>query len=126
MKYLIGFGIVSLLTFAFIFIKHPSFLHVPYAYFCLSILLLVIPSVVFFIKYPQFIYKFCIVGAYFFMIMLLFEIVALEIGQWNFPGTHVIGHVNFFGYVFPFEELFAFGILFAIARWTRRPPHPRP
>ena len=41
---------------------------------------------------------------------LSFELTALKLDQWRFPGEN-IGHVQLFGLLFPFEE-FIFWIVF--------------
>ena len=53
--------------------------------------------------------KFFLAGMFFFVINLAYEIVALKVGLWQFPGEY-IGTVNLAGVIIPIEE-FIFYIL---------------
>jgi len=44
-----------------------------------------------------------------------YELTALHLGLWSFPGEHFIGWVDILGYRFPFEEFFFFIVLASIA-----------
>lgn len=79
---------------------------VQYAYLWLGIILIIIPCISFLSVFPKLIAKYCTTGAYFFLLYFIFEITALELKQWSFPGNNFIGWVQIFGYRFPFEELF--------------------
>lgn len=49
--------------------------------------------------------KFIKTGVFFFMLYLIYELTAVNLGQWYFPGEYV-GWVELAGARFPFEELF--------------------
>lgn len=85
------------------FIK-PTLLSLDYAYLFLGFLTL-IPFVFLTFRRPVLLSKFLKVAPFFFFLYFLFELTALKLGQWNYPGRY-IGQVNFFGVVFPFEEFF--------------------
>lgn len=74
-----------------------------YAYF-FSVSPVIIP-IVYVLKYrPGMIMKFIKTGAFFFMLCLIYELTAVSLGQWYFPGQY-IGWVELMGIRFPFEEL---------------------
>ena len=56
-------------------------------------------------KKSELLFKFLKVSAFFFFLFFAFELTALRLGQWNFPGRY-IGKVEIFNLVFPFEEFF--------------------
>lgn len=100
------FAIFMIAYFAF-----PKFLAIPYFYFLIGILFMAIPSIVKLAHYPRLFPKFAAVAVYFFFVNFIYEITALKLGQWTFPGTQYIGHISIFGVTFPFEE-FIFGFFF--------------
>lgn len=63
-----------------------------------------IPVVYVIKKRPNLILKFIKTGVFFFMLFLIYELTAIKLGQWYFPGEY-IGFVELFGLRFPFEEL---------------------
>ena len=88
------------------FLLYEPLLFIPYFYFWCGIILVVIPWFVFLYYYPEFIRRHLVLTAYFFFLLFIFEIVALEVGQWIFPAQDFIGLVKVFGFQFPIEELF--------------------
>lgn len=96
----VGVLIIVVLSY---FIK-PQLIIFPYAYAILGFLS-AIPLFYLIIKEPQVFRKVLYALPYFVLLFFLFEITALHLGQWIFPGQY-FGHVNFFGYRFPFEEFF--------------------
>lgn len=98
-------------------IVFPGTLSFPYAYTIMGFVVGVIPLIIFFVRYnrPILYKKFVIAGAYFFVVLTAFELVAIELGQWVFPKEgDFIGSVTLFGYTFPFEEFFLWLILFTV------------
>lgn len=81
-----------------------SLIRVPYFFLVVGLVFVAPPVVVFLYHYPMFLKRFTVVGIYFFFVTILFEITALDAGQWIYPSEHVIGYVELFGYRFPFEE----------------------
>ena len=94
------------------YVLKPSLLVIPYFYTWFSLIFVVPPLIIFLIKKPKFLARFSLQGAYFFFTLLVYELVALQVGLWSFPGHHFIGWINIFGYRFPFEEL-VFYMIFA-------------
>jgi hypothetical protein len=90
------------------FYVNPEILIFPYAYFYIGIF----GSIPFFyliFRNPHLIGKLLKAGIFSTFLFLSFELTALSLDQWRFPGQY-IGHVQLFGLQFPFEE-FVFWIL---------------
>jgi hypothetical protein len=109
------FKIVSAIFFAImvliiaVFYINPDLLIFPYAYTYIG----VVGSLPFFyviFKKPRLIGKLLKAGIFSTFLFLSFELTALVLDQWRFPGQY-IGHIQLFGLQFPFEE-FVFWILF--------------
>lgn len=115
MKYLVAIMLVLFAAFMILFFNAPSLLHIPYFYLAFGIVLLLIPVIIELFEYPKLISKFARVGAYFFFLTFLYEVTALKLGWWAFPGTEFVGWVSIFGTMFPVEELVFWLILLAIA-----------
>ena len=56
-------------------------------------------------KTQKLIKKIALQGGIFFVISLAYELVALQLSQWQFNGTQYIGWIELLGHGFPFEEL---------------------
>jgi hypothetical protein len=104
-KYLIGISVVLVAYALIAFFVNTDLLYIPYFYLLCGIVLVIIPLVLFLAKYPKFIPRYAFTAVYFFLVLFLFEIAALYVGQWIFPAQDFIGFVNVFGFSFPFEEL---------------------
>jgi len=111
MKILAGFTWGLFLLFLALYFFFPTALNIPYFYLVAGLLFLVTPSIVELLRRPKLLSKFILVIFYFFFFALIYELTALKLGQWTFPGNQYIGWVQIFGLQFPFEELF-FGFLF--------------
>lgn len=96
--------LIAFIAVNLFFIFVPSLFAVKYAYFIFASLGL-IPVVYMLGKHSQLFPKFLKTAAFFFILCLIYEITALKLGQWYFPGQYV-GFVMIGGVVFPFEELF--------------------
>ena len=105
MKYVVLIFFTLTAITLFIFFKNPILLKVPYAYLWIGIILVFIPIVIFLLYFPKLLLKFLKTSFYFIYLSLLFELVAVYLNQWIFPGTNFIGWVNVMGIRFPFEEL---------------------
>lgn len=112
LEYLSAF-LISITAIIYLFEK--SLIVIPYFYLLIGILIVILPLSVFLYynrKFTVHIFdKFFKLGLYFFILMLLFELVAVHTGQWIFPGNHFIGWVELWGLRFPFEEFFMWMIL---------------
>lgn len=97
-------GLLGLAGVLIVHIINPELLRFNYAYLVLGFLTL-IPMMILLIQKPVMIFKFLKVSVFFFFLYLSFELTALYLGQWNFPG-HYIGGVKIFNLEFPFEEFF--------------------
>ncbi|HXS14651.1 MAG TPA: hypothetical protein VN711_00810 [Candidatus Saccharimonadales bacterium] len=103
------------IIFLFILYLSPIFLYIPYWYFVFGILGILPVVLLEEIRYPQVFPKLLKTAMYFFYLNFTYEITALKIGWWSFPSTQFIGHVSFFGVIFPFEEFFFWILLFTLA-----------
>ena len=81
---------------------NKSLLLINYAYFFL-IAPAIFPVIFFIRKHPPMLLKFIKTGAFFFMLFLVYELTAMKLGQWYFPGQY-IGWVDIFGLKFLIEE----------------------
>jgi hypothetical protein len=76
---------------------------------------LLLPTVLFLVKFPALRGKFSITAAYFFFLTLMYEISALARSWWIFPNqTEYLGKISMLGVSFPIEE-FVFLFLFFAA-----------
>ena len=96
-------ALVAVVFMLLLFIK-PSILNIPYAYLWIGILFSILPIVIILWMYPVLIKKFIRTAIYIFFLHLLFELVALRLGYWSFPGTNFIGWIQVFGVRLPIEE----------------------
>ncbi len=113
MKYILSIILGLFITFIGLYFFSQKTLFIHYFYMFLGIIVIVIPTTIFLVKYPKFINKFTLVTAYFFFFSILVEYVGLKNNIWNFPGNEFIGWVQLFGGKFPFEELFFWMMLFS-------------
>src|SRR3989338_4848211 len=103
LKYLtVPFSIILILVL-WGFYLNSSFLNIRYAYFILASPS-VIPIAYVIKKRPYLTPKFFKTGIFFFVLYLIYELTAVKLDQWYFPGEYV-GWVNLAGIRFPLEEL---------------------
>ena len=107
-KYAIYPAVFGLIAVLLAFFLRPSLLKFDYAYLVIGLFTL-IPFAVLIYRKPPLLIKFFKASAFFIFLYLVFELTAVKIGQWDFPGQY-IGHVEILGLGFPFEE-FLFWIL---------------
>lgn len=88
-----------------------TFLKIPYFYLLFGIVFAVLPIIFVFLKLPNLLTKFAEATLYFSFMSFLWELVAIPLGHWSFPGNSFIGWVQVFGVSFPFEEFFIWILL---------------
>lgn len=116
LKYLYAYFTSILILFLSIFlINHNWFLKIRYFYMIFGIIIGLLPIVVVLFEFPNLLTKFVKTGVYFFFLSMIYEITAVSLNQWSFPGRDFIGHVKVFNTIFPFEELFFWIILGSIS-----------
>ncbi|TSC89180.1 MAG: hypothetical protein G01um10143_561 [Parcubacteria group bacterium Gr01-1014_3] len=93
----------------------PALLNIDYFYLKLGVIGM-IPLIVGLFKIPEVFGGILRAGVYFFILSLVYELTALSLGQWSFPAENqFIGIVKILGISFPFEELFFWIIIGAVA-----------
>lgn len=111
--YLLVFTLFTL--FLTIFFINPQILYIPYWYMVFGILLIGIPIFLEKLYFPKVFSKLLKVVPFFFYLLFAYEITALQLNWWSFPGKEFIGWVSFFGISFPLEEMVFWIILFVIS-----------
>ena len=81
-----------------------TFVKIPYIYLILGIIFAVIPVMFVIYKFPNLLTRFIEITVYFSLFSFAWEIIALKLHQWEFPGHYFIGWIKVFGVQFPFEE----------------------
>ena len=114
MKYYMSFVIFCFALFILFLYGGFSF-NIPYFYLFWGIILLLLPFSIHALNYPKTTTKFFFVLAYFFYFNFIYEIAALKLNWWGFPGKEFIGWINLFGVSFPIEELLFWMILFVLS-----------
>lgn len=114
-KYLTIFSISVLVYFLLLYFFAPTYLYISYFYLSFGIILIFIPLIIELFRKPRLTEKVFMAGAYFFFLSFFYEIVALKLGYWDFPGNQFIGMITVFGVKFPFEELFFYILLLPMA-----------
>lgn len=114
-KFLATISLTVLLVFFLIYFFTPQILYISYFYLKFGIILIFIPLFIEMFRRPKLAGKALGIGAYFFFLSFLYEITALKLGYWYFPGSQFIGMITIFGVAFPFEELFFYILLLPMA-----------
>lgn len=104
----------------FLFMKYltPNLLNIPYYYLSWGVALLLVPFVVQAFKFPETTGKIVMAGFYFFYLHFIYEIVAMRLGWWTFPGTEFIGWIEIAQIRFPVEELLFWFVFLALGSLT--------
>lgn len=89
---------------------NKNLLYIPYGYFTMSVVLVILPLVIFVYYYRKLLPKFTLVSIYFFYFLMTYEIAALKTNEWIFPGQF-IGMVTVGVLQFPIEELIIWGVI---------------
>ncbi len=118
-KYLALITAICFTIFLLLLFTLGTFVQIPYIYFIFGIIFCFIPIPLILFKFPRLLTKFVQVTVYFFLSSFLWEIVALKLNQWTFPGKDFIGWVEIFDVRFPIEELLVWIVLGAtsIVAW---------
>lgn len=115
LKYGVYITLASVVIFFSAYLLNPALLRIPYAYFTFGALAVFSPIVIFLSHFPRFLAKYTKVIIYFTCLNLVYEITALELGQWQFLGREYFGWVELWGHRFPFEEFFFYIVLISVA-----------
>ncbi len=117
--------IIFLILFFILYFYSPDTLRIPYYYLWLVIVVFLLPIIITSIIFPKLRRIMILIGGYFFLVMLPYELVALYLGLWSFPSTtyagfiipgiNYIGLIKIFGFQFPIEEFLTWEILAAAA-----------
>lgn len=113
LKYLFIAFLILLTAFLVVKNINDSLLNIPYSYLIVGIIFTIIPLVCTLLKFPNLFSKFMRVAVYFALFSLVWELVAVPLGQWSFPGRF-IGWIELFGVRFPFEEFLVWILLGSI------------
>jgi hypothetical protein len=113
MKYLV-WPIVIIFILFFILVLGKNNLAIPYSYFWGGLIVLVPVTATMIAICPRILSKYVKVGAYFFILGLIFILLGVHLNLWEYPGTHFIGWLHFGSTRFPIEELMYWLILLAI------------
>lgn len=101
MKYFIWpFSLLIILFFS-LFVTHPEFLKIKFAYFWIGIIFLALPIIATISVFPKLLSKYLKVGSYFAILLSLFEYTGISLNQWVFPGKNFIGWISYLGYKIP-------------------------
>ena len=111
LKLLVLLSALILTVFFLILYINPEILIIRYSYLWIIVFFLLIPDLLIFATHKKLILKFFKSNLYMIGLNFSFELVALHLRQWSFPG-HFIGWIYVFGLRFPIEE-FIFYILAA-------------
>lgn len=114
MKYIIWPVLIVLILFLSTMFLNQEILTLKYAYMWIGSTLILIPSITFLSFFPKLISKYIKTASYFFVLSLLFELTALQLNQWTFPGNNFIGWVQLLNFKIPLEELFFFLVMTSI------------
>jgi len=108
MKYIMWPLLSALSLFLITLFTKPEIVSLKFAYFYIGIFFFLLPTVSFLSFFPRLISKYIKIALYFFIISFLFEITAIQLNQWTFPGSNFIGWIQIFGFRFPVEEFFVY------------------
>lgn len=92
-----------------------SFFTLPYFYLIVGIMFAIFPILYTLFLYPKLVTKIAWVTLYFGVISFAWEIVAVHLSQWTFPGDSFVGWLTFGNISFPFEEFLVWIVLGAPA-----------
>lgn len=95
--------VLALIFIIIAFFLKPDLILFSYAYLILG-LLATVPLFYFAFQEPKALQRILKAAPYFIFLFLIFEITALYLHQWSFPGQY-IGYIQLFTFRFPLEEL---------------------
>lgn len=102
-KYLIYIIAIISVIFGLIYSLNRELLSVRYFYFILIFTMFSIPAIGIIRNYPNLFKKVIYLGAYFTILLFIYELSAIYTGQWFFNGEY-LGMVTLFKISFPYEE----------------------
>ncbi len=101
-KYLIGiFCAISAVTYSLYFYNSEIF---TLSYFQIATLILIIPAVIIFSKKPKLLKKTIAPTLFFALVFFTYELVALKIGNWWWPGEYWLTF-TIWGEIFPIDDI---------------------
>jgi len=104
LKYLYAFFAACLIIFLAVYFVDKDWLYIQYFYLKFGIILVLLPITFISFRSPRLLVKFAKTGMYFFYHSLVYELTALYLDWWSFPGKEVIGQIIIGRAVFPMEE----------------------
>lgn len=110
-KFFIIGSITLFLFFLITLFVTGAFFEIPYVYLVFGIIFCFIPIPIFLFKFPRLLNRIVILVVYFFTTSLLWEIIALKLNQWTFPGSYFVGWVEVLNVRFPIEEFLVWIVL---------------
>ena len=102
--YWLSFALFLVILFLVIYLVNKNLLVVSNFYFIIILFMFVMPIITICWMFPSLVKKIAIQGTYFFFLSIVYELVALNIGHWEFSRSHVVGWIELFGFGFAFEE----------------------
>ena len=110
-KYLVLiFSLFSLIVFVLFF----NGIDISMNYYFLAIITLLIPSIIIFSKKSSLLKKVLLPVLFFAIIFFIYELIALKIGNWWWPGEYLLP-VNLLGQTFPIDDVIIWYFLSTIA-----------
>lgn len=104
-KYFVVATVVLFMLFILSVLLTGTFIKVPYIYLIFGVVFCFIPIPLILYKFPNLLSKLITVTVFFVTTSFLWEIVALKLNQWTFPGHYFVGWIEIFNVRFPLEEL---------------------
>jgi len=114
LKYLYVGSLALLVLFFTLLYFNQSLLRIPYFFVVMGLLFVIAPIAMAVSKFHNRWVKFAKTAVYFFFFSIIYELTALALNQWYYPGHQFIGFITIFGLGFPFEEFFFWILLGAI------------
>lgn len=111
--YMWALALITLTIFSLAYVFDPQLLNIPHFYIYGGITLLIIPSIIFFIRFKKPVKKIFITALYFFYLSLLFELGAVNLGHWGFYADNYLMTMTLGNIRVPFEELFFYVTILA-------------
>jgi hypothetical protein len=111
LKYIAWPLLFILITFFALLMTRPGIFVFKYAYLWVGLIFLAIPLVSALSFFPRLFSKYAKIGAYFAVLLAMFEYTGLTLNHWVFPGDGFIGWLPYFGYRIPVEELLFFIVI---------------
>lgn len=111
--YMWALALITLTLFSLAYILNPQLLNIPHFYIYGGVTLLIIPSLIFFIRFKRPVKKIFLTALYFFYLSLLFELGAVNLGHWGFYADNYLMVLTIGNIRVPFEELFFYVTILA-------------